>query len=448
MPHTPLSPFPPSPASSPCDRRSQVSPERSGATARSPLSIADVSFRLLVTGPEPLALPRTELTPTPTSASGSAAASESAMVGAGRGVIALDELRDLLRQPDTTVGLKNVAWSALVARSQSLGGAWTVGAVGVALPRLVRLASSLASGAGPNTDGGGGAGGGFVRIIGDARVELDAEILAGFLTGLGGANAAKAGLFPHLLRCARRGGLAWLRHQRGADTPLAAAGFESMPPPAPAGHPDLVLARAVNAGVLSVDEARLVGTTRIEHISVTALAARLGVEVETLWKKRRRAETRLAAYLHDLAQASDPDERDTDPTSALALADTQIDTAADTGRRRVDGSNHKDGRGGTQRGPGRRAGRASRAGHGLDERQVARERRAARRAATRDAARNAAARKAARRGGQRACPETGPTAPSYRRGTSPATPARQNTDPATVVSGRGPRGHASVRTSR
>ena len=63
--------------------------------------------------------------------------------------------------------------------------------------------------------------------------------------------------------------------------------------------PDLVLGRAVAAGVVSVEEAELISATRIGDAHLPALAAAEGVAADTVRHRRRRAEWRLVAWLAD-----------------------------------------------------------------------------------------------------------------------------------------------------
>lgn len=65
------------------------------------------------------------------------------------------------------------------------------------------------------------------------------------------------------------------------------------------GHPDLLLADAVEQGIVTRFEAQLIGTTRLEDVSLTELADHLGIDYEVLRKRRRRAETRLAEAIAD-----------------------------------------------------------------------------------------------------------------------------------------------------
>lgn len=244
-------------------------------SARSPLSVADAVFTALQRGPDPLAIHPSELTGPSTALSDG---TDLPLV-VGRRPIPLARLAELLRRADATVEFKNRAWSALVTRAQQHGGAWTVGAVGVALGPLVCLTTELANGG---------------RL---SRPDLDAEVLAGFLAALATVNPAAKAVFPHLMRQARRAGLGWLRHQRAADTPIGHTWFDSSPPARPWGHPDLVLADAVAAGVITAYEAALIGATRLDRLPLRTIAGRDNTELEALYKRRRRAEHRLAVYL-------------------------------------------------------------------------------------------------------------------------------------------------------
>ena len=80
----------------------------------------------------------------------------------------------------------------------------------------------------------------------------------------------------------------------------------SLLPIRPWDHPDLVLARAVAAGVLSAEEAELIGTTYLEDVSVAEYADRAGVSRWSVYKRRRAAETRLVEAIRSGA-LSDPD---------------------------------------------------------------------------------------------------------------------------------------------
>jgi hypothetical protein len=90
-----------------------------------------------------------------------------------------------------------------------------------------------------------------------------------------------------------------------------------------AGHPDLVLARAVTAGVITAFEAELIGATRLEGVSVAGYAQGLGKAVKAVYKARDRAEERLVAAIR-AGVLSDED--------AAVIAEATMTLASDPGQ--------------------------------------------------------------------------------------------------------------------
>jgi hypothetical protein len=226
------------------------------------LDVLDTAFRLLVTGPAPLAI-------------------DGAALGQGlpARLIPLDELRSLLLRRGTPFAARDAAVADLLRRARRDHDTWTVGLAGVLLPGLRRVAATLAE-----------------DYPGDPA-DIDAEVLAGLVGAIGRINPAGSRLAAQLLRAAfnrakrlRRAEL-WLAVR---STPVEPA---SMAPPRLVGHPDLVLARAVARGVITSDEAELIGLTRLEHVSVAAVAAANGYQPGTLTRRRERAEARLVRWL-------------------------------------------------------------------------------------------------------------------------------------------------------
>ena len=73
----------------------------------------------------------------------------------------------------------------------------------------------------------------------------------------------------------------------------------------PSANPEEVIARALKAGVITVDDAELIAQTRLEGKRVIDVAASLAVPASRLQKRRERAESRLTEFLHrELAQAT------------------------------------------------------------------------------------------------------------------------------------------------
>jgi hypothetical protein len=101
-----------------------------------------------------------------------------------------------------------------------------------------------------------------------------------------------------------------------------------------AGHPDLVLARAVADGILSLAEAALIGSTRLEALTIADAARARGQSVGAVTVARHRAEHRLRRYL----TTTPPNPPEPAPTTRTAAADggwvrpeTNPPTAEDSG---------------------------------------------------------------------------------------------------------------------
>jgi hypothetical protein len=134
---------------------------------------------------------------------------------------------------------------------------------------------------------------------------VQAAIVGHFLRALSTVDAAKPGVVGNLLSAAFSKARSELREQEPANsgTPNFAPG--SVLPPAPYGHPDLVLARAVTVEVISVEEAELIGVTYLEEVSLTAYAERTSQSRWSLYKRRTAAVKRLKAAI-DAGELSDP----------------------------------------------------------------------------------------------------------------------------------------------
>jgi len=232
--------------------------------APSPLDVLETTFRLLTSGPDPLAL-------------------DGAVLGRGLPArpIPLDELRSILLHPSTGYAARDAAVGELVGRAQAHGGAWTVGLAGVLLPGLRRVAGHLAR-----------------EFPGDTA-DIDAEVLAGFLEALGKLHPhpGRRRIAAHLLWGAFNRGRRLRRLELEAAVRRVPLEATSAVPPPPAGHPDILLARAVRHGVLAAWEAELIGATRLEGEDLLRLAAEAGLKPDTLRHWRRAAEWRLAAWL-------------------------------------------------------------------------------------------------------------------------------------------------------
>jgi hypothetical protein len=103
----------------------------------SPLETVETTFRLLATGPQPLAL-------------------HGHTIGLRRDSIGLWDLRGLLFHPATDVGVQRAALVELVGRARRHRGAWMIGLVGVLLPGLREHGTCPADGRSGGTASSGG----------------------------------------------------------------------------------------------------------------------------------------------------------------------------------------------------------------------------------------------------------------------------------------------------
>jgi hypothetical protein len=148
----------------------EQTPERSGF---SPLDAVAEAFRFLTREPGPLELQGAEL--------GDALP---------RTWLRLDEMQTLMLDPATVCPARDAAWRALAAKARSEDPAWLVGGVGVALPRLRRVAE---------------------RLCGDSAVdrpEIESVVLSAFVEALRTLSIEHRHVEQRLLWAAHRAG-AW-----------------------------------------------------------------------------------------------------------------------------------------------------------------------------------------------------------------------------------------------
>jgi transposase-like protein len=190
-------------------------------------------------------------------------------------ILPLDHLKALLLSPATNVETRDAVWRELVVRARRDGPAWVVAAVGVAMPGLRRIAGHLAAGWRGDTD------------------DLDSELIVGFVARIKTIDVEAPRICGRLVDA----GLRAARKARDADSDAQLVHAEATGPIAPIhpwDHPDLVLARAVAAGIVDADEANLIAATRLEDVTVAQVAKEIGIAASTASAWRARAERRLA----------------------------------------------------------------------------------------------------------------------------------------------------------
>lgn len=191
------------------------------------------------------------------------------------------EAKTLLLDAGTASADKRAVWAAIVRRSQQGQSAWTVAAAGLAYPALA---------------------GRVLRVCraypGEAE-EIQAEILVEFLTALKNLDVADPGIGDVA------GLLAWralnasqaFRRREAAAAGCGKGLARAVIPLFPAGHPDIVLARAVRAGVVTREEAEWISRTCLGEESAAAVAKEFGIGVSTFYRRRAEAAGKLAAAI-------------------------------------------------------------------------------------------------------------------------------------------------------
>jgi hypothetical protein len=226
--------------------------------------------------------------------------------------VPLDELRDRLLRRRCPQTLRDAAWAHLVLLARTEGGAWTVGAVGVALPALTSIAATLSA-----------------KFAGDPS-DIHAAVLTGFVAELATIDLRRPRVMLRLRWAAYRAGHACVREALDAPVPSGHGGFRSAMPPPPWGHPDFVLARAVAEHAITSAEAELIGCTRLEGVALADAAAARNLSYQAAKKARQRAEHRLITYLlTEIADTTDsPHGGPREGDVATQVADAVTITAA------------------------------------------------------------------------------------------------------------------------
>jgi hypothetical protein len=225
-----------------------------------PFDTLQETFRLLCSGPKPLAIEGREVP------------------GLPRREIPLDELRAILLHPSTRYSTRDAAMSYLLAVAQKRGGTATVGLAGVLLFGLRRALGPLCA------------------VCPERSADLEAEALVGLLEAIAATEADRPRLAARLCWLARN------RAKRLLEAEMVLRGPHRAHPDAkaprlPCAHPDLVLANAVVQQVILAEDAALIGDTRLGQLTLDQSAAALGIAPAAARKRRWRAERRLTTWL-------------------------------------------------------------------------------------------------------------------------------------------------------
>jgi len=193
-------------------------------------------------------------------------------------LLSVGELRARLLHPACPYPTRDRALNAVLHLARTEGEPWLLVLVGLLLPGLRRSARTLLL-ANPGL-----------------AADLEAEMFTGLLTAIRTGPAVRARPGAELIWAARRAADR-LRQAEHAERGVAEPGGLPPAPPHPGGHPDLVLARAVAAGVLSADDAELIAATRLGQLSLHSAAELRAISYQSAHRRRSRAELTLSEWL-------------------------------------------------------------------------------------------------------------------------------------------------------
>ena len=197
------------------------------------------------------------------------------------GMLPLSVVRSILADPATPVGEADVIWRTLIGRSRADAdsASWLLAVVGCALPRIRS---------------------GIWHATRDRAVEREEAAQAALVAFTEAVLTLDpipvSGVLDELVRYARNAAQTVadrVARDRIAHRRLSA----SIPPPAPAGHVDFVLAELVADGVITRDEADLIGRHRFEGASLRHLAQLHGVARMRMHRQIQSAEARVVTAL-------------------------------------------------------------------------------------------------------------------------------------------------------
>jgi hypothetical protein len=135
------------------------------------------------------------------------------------------------------------------------------------------------------------------KFDGMRQDDLAAEIVAAFLSHLAVVDLERVGILVRMRWATWRAAVKAASANADAPVPHCTAG--PMSPALPCSHPDVVLARAERAGVITGAEADLIGMTRLDAVSLAEAAECLGITANAAKIRRQKAEARLVAFLTD-----------------------------------------------------------------------------------------------------------------------------------------------------
>ncbi|SDK52596.1 hypothetical protein SAMN05216298_0407 [Glycomyces sambucus] len=195
--------------------------------------------------------------------------------------ISTGELGRTLLSKDTAQTERDSAWATIVDQARKAQEPWLIIAVGVAIPGI-RNAIKFASVYAPEYSD---------------RTEIESAALAGFVTAVHDIDTTRGKVCARLCNrayiAARRCAIEISRYQRQLHSPI----FESHPPAKEFGHPDLVLAKAIDNEIVTRLQAILILKVVIEKLPISAVAEAEEITEESASNQIRAAKAQLWEWL-------------------------------------------------------------------------------------------------------------------------------------------------------
>ncbi|GGK31291.1 hypothetical protein GCM10010124_25070 [Pilimelia terevasa] len=266
--------------------------------SESSLDVAERCFQTLSVDPAPLSLDCDQLN--------AAATVQGIDLGLPAGQVPLLVLRDWLIDNPQAFAASDTVWRQLVERARLDGPSWVVAAAGMAAPALLCQAAQLRD-----------------RFADADTDDINNELLTGFLEAVRDRlDLTGSGLFAGLRMAAWRAAWRMLTAEPGTE-PVAdvehAVPASRAPRPMSA-HPDLLVARAVELGVLDATEAAAWIDIRLGHKAPEPHAAAMGISTDALRMRLTRADIRLHAAITSGALSEMVSDSDRERMRARAAA--------------------------------------------------------------------------------------------------------------------------------
>ncbi|WP_280264485.1 hypothetical protein [Nocardia wallacei] len=190
-----------------------------------------------------------------------------------------------LLDPQTPADEVDAVWAQLIEQARTREETAVLVCAGAALPMLHTIAGKLCGHPG-------------------YRADTEAMVLVAFLDAVAEVDVTRPSVAYRLRWATFNRSCPPVRERQRAPIPVewneaSKRSRDGQAVGSPDGHPELLLALAVDEGVLTADDARLIGATRLEHRPLKTVAAEAGIGYAGLAKRRRRAEQRLAAWLRE-----------------------------------------------------------------------------------------------------------------------------------------------------